>query len=115
NGLWARSDALGSITIANSSIVQYVNESPTFTFKFLNPFPLSQSILGFTISNGTNIVLTYATTPLATYHVESSANVWRASWVSLPGSTTNATGTSVSFTTPFSPTDRQRFFRVVSP
>ncbi len=32
NGLWARSDAIGSLTISNSTIAEYRDDSPNFTF-----------------------------------------------------------------------------------
>lgn len=36
NGLWARSDALGSMTISNSTIIQYKNDNaPGFSFTFV--------------------------------------------------------------------------------
>ena len=34
-GLWARSDALGSLTVSNSTIIGYRDDSPTFTFNFV--------------------------------------------------------------------------------
>ena len=35
NGLWARSDAMGSMTVSNCSIVEYRNDSSKFTFNFV--------------------------------------------------------------------------------
>ena len=35
NGLWARSDAVGSMTVSNSTIVEYRNDSTKFTFNFV--------------------------------------------------------------------------------
>jgi hypothetical protein len=35
NGLWARSDAVGSMTVSNSTIVEYLNASANFTFNFV--------------------------------------------------------------------------------
>jgi len=35
NGLWARSDAIGSMTLSNSTIVEYQDASPNFTFYFV--------------------------------------------------------------------------------
>jgi hypothetical protein len=34
NGLWARSDAIGSVTVSNSTIVEYRDDSPNFAFYF---------------------------------------------------------------------------------
>ena len=35
NGLWARSDAVGSMTVSNSTIVEYRDDSSNFTFNFV--------------------------------------------------------------------------------
>src|SRR5882724_1723280 len=35
NGLWARIDALGSMTVSNSTIAEYRNDSSKFTFNFV--------------------------------------------------------------------------------
>jgi hypothetical protein len=35
NGLWARKDAIGSMTVNNSTITEYRNNSPEFTFTFV--------------------------------------------------------------------------------
>jgi hypothetical protein len=35
NGLWARSDAIGSATVSNSTIVEYRDDSANFTFSFV--------------------------------------------------------------------------------
>jgi hypothetical protein len=35
NGLWARNDAVGSMTVSNSTIVEYQDASPNFTFYFV--------------------------------------------------------------------------------
>ena len=36
NGLWARSDTFGSMTVSNSAIVEYKNDSANFTFNFIS-------------------------------------------------------------------------------
>ena len=58
NGLWARSDAVGSMTVSNSTMVEYLNDSSTFTFNFVTSnIPVtvqtSPSGLSFTV-DGTN-------------------------------------------------------------
>jgi Pectate lyase superfamily protein/Divergent InlB B-repeat domain/Abnormal spindle-like microcephaly-assoc'd, ASPM-SPD-2-Hydin len=35
HGLWARSDAIGSMTVSNSTVVEYRNDSANFTFNFV--------------------------------------------------------------------------------
>jgi Pectate lyase superfamily protein/Divergent InlB B-repeat domain/Abnormal spindle-like microcephaly-assoc'd, ASPM-SPD-2-Hydin len=37
NALWASSNALGSLTISNSTIVEYRNDSTNFSFNFIGP------------------------------------------------------------------------------
>jgi hypothetical protein len=112
NGLWARSDAIGTLSVSNSIIGEYRNDSARFTLNFAPP---AQSILGTTINGGTTLTLTYAATQGFTYHVESATNLVPASWVTVPGSTTNASGNAVTFTTPLAPGNGPRFYRTVSP
>jgi hypothetical protein len=113
HALWARGDARGSLTVNNSSIVEYQDDSVNFDFFFSPPPP--QRILRLSTSGGTNLTLTYFTAPWSTYHVESSPTLTPASWTMVPGSTTNATGRAVTFTTPFQPGSLSRFYRTVSP
>ena len=35
NALWARSDAMGSMTVSNSTIIEYLDAAPNFTFYFV--------------------------------------------------------------------------------
>jgi len=113
NGLWARSDAIGSMSVSNSTIGEYRNDSSHFTFHFAPP--PAQRILNTTINGGTNVTLTYAATPGSTYHVEAATNLSPASWSMVPGSTTNATGNVVAFTGPLAPANGPRYYRTVSP
>ena len=113
NGLWARSDAIGSLSVSNSTIKQYRNDSAYFTFNFV--VPPAQRILNTTSAGGTNLTLTYGSTPGFTYHVESATNCLPASWATLPGSATNAAGSAVGFTAPLTPGDRPQYYRTVSP
>jgi len=41
NALWARNDAVGSLTATNSAIAEYLNDSATFTFHFTNDLALA--------------------------------------------------------------------------
>jgi hypothetical protein len=58
NGLWARSDAVGSMTVSNSTIIEYRNDSSHFTFNFVTsniPVTVQTSPLGLAFSvDGTN-------------------------------------------------------------
>ncbi len=113
NGLWARSDALGSMSVTNSTIRQYRNDSAYFTFNFA--LPPAPRILDTTITSGTSLTLTYASTPGFAYHVESATNLSPAFWATLPSSTTNSAGSAVTFTAPLTPGNGPRFYRIVSP
>jgi hypothetical protein len=35
HGLWARSDAIGSLTVSNSTVIEYKDDSPGFSFNFV--------------------------------------------------------------------------------
>ena len=74
--------------------------------------PPQQSITGVSVSGG-NTTLTYQTTPGHIYHIESSPTASPTTWTRVTGSTTNATGTAVSFTFPSS--GEQTFYRTASP
>jgi hypothetical protein len=76
--------------------------------------PPRQMITGVTISSG-SVTLTYQTTAGHTYHVERTPSLSPASWTTVPGSTTNATGAPVTFVAPFSPGTNAMFYRTVSP
>ncbi len=58
NGLWARSDAVGSMTVSNSTIVEYLNSSANFTFLFVTssvPVTVQTSPTGLSLTaDGTN-------------------------------------------------------------
>jgi hypothetical protein len=58
NGLWARNDAVGSLTVSNSIVVEYKNDSSNFTFNFVTsniPVTVQTSPLGLAFSvDGTN-------------------------------------------------------------
>jgi hypothetical protein len=74
--------------------------------------PPRQSVTGVTASGG-NTTLTYQTTPGHIYHIEGTPSLSPASWTRVAGSTTNATGASVTFSFPTS--GDQTFYRTVSP
>ena len=111
HGLWARSDTIGSMTVSNSTILDWRNDSPNFVFSFVPP--PAQRILNITVGSG--VTLTYVTTPGVTYHLESTTNLSPASWTTVPGSTTNATGNSLTFTAPIASSGGPRFYRTASP
>ena len=111
NGLWARSDAIGSMTFSNSTIVEFSNDSSGFLFNFVPPLPPRF----LNITAGGAVTLKYATCPGMAYHVESTTNLSPVSWTTVPGSTTNAPGNSVTFTAPLAPGSGPRFYRTVSP
>jgi hypothetical protein len=113
NGLWARSDAIGTMSVSNSIIAEYRNDSVNFAFNFSSP--PAQSIQKITVSGRTNVTITYATSAGCTYHVETATNVSSAPWSAIPGSTTNTAVNSVIFNTPMPAGSGPRFYRTVSP
>ena len=116
NGLWARSDTIGNATVSNSTIVEYQNDSTSFTFDFqTNAAPPGQSILGVTLTHDTWVSLTYATTPGYPYHVEAATNLNPVAWAAVTGSTTNATGSTVTFTDTNPLAGGQAYYRTASP
>jgi hypothetical protein len=74
--------------------------------------PPQQSVTGVTASGG-NTTLTYQTTAGHIYHIESTPGLPPTSWARVAGSTTNATGASVTFTFPAG--SGRMFYRTVSP
>lgn len=86
------------------------------------PFTVAQSgsapqqkILNILINGDGSVTLTYATTPGYTYHVEATTSLSPASWTTLSGSATNASGTVAIFTDPNPVVGNQRYYRTVSP
>jgi hypothetical protein len=77
--------------------------------------PPRQSILSAGVGNGSAFTMTYATTAGYSYHVETTTNLAPPSWSVIPGSVTNAAGTSVTFLDTNGLVDLQRFYRTVSP
>jgi hypothetical protein len=74
--------------------------------------PPRQSVTGVAVSGG-NTTLTWQTTAGHTYHIESTPSLSPTAWTRVAGTTTNATGASVTFTFPAS--GDQQFYRTVSP
>jgi hypothetical protein len=74
--------------------------------------PARQSVTSATVSGG-NTTLRYQTTAGHFYHVESTASLSPAVWTPVAGSSTNATGASVTFTFPAG--SAPLFYRTVSP
>jgi hypothetical protein len=112
HALWARADTRGSLTVTNSRIAEYHNDSSNFIFYFSPPPP--QRILRVSATGG-NLALTYATAPWSIYHIESSPTFSPAFWTIVPGSATNATGNATTFSVPITPGSLSQFFRTVSP
>jgi hypothetical protein len=77
--------------------------------------PPPQQITGVSINANNWVTLTYATTPGFVYHLEVTTNLFPAIWTTVPGSATNAAGSSVTFTDPNLMSGSQRYYRTVSP
>ncbi len=79
---------------------------------FLPPAP---SISGLSIKGTNGVLITYETQPGFYYHVETTSNLVPPFWTPLSGSTTNALGTSATFTDTNANARAPRFYRAVSP
>lgn len=97
----------GGVSIANAV-------SAPFTVSPGGTVP-QQKILGISINSNGSVTMTYATTPGYPYHVETTTSLTPAMWTTLAGSSTNAIGTSVTFTDPNPVSGGQRYYRTVSP
>jgi hypothetical protein len=112
HGLWARSDAIGSMMVSNSPVAEYRNDSTNFSFSF----GISAiDVLGIDIDGIAAVTLAYATTPGVSYHVEFATNLYAAAWAPISGSTTHAIGNMVTFTDSNAVAKAQRFYRIASP
>jgi hypothetical protein len=113
-------DRVASITSFISSGKITANGGPNVAYSFdpgankttLQVAPPQQSVTSVNVSGG-NTTLTYGTTPGHIYHIESTPVLSPTSWTRVTGSTTNATGASVTFSFPTS--GDQMFYRTVSP
>jgi hypothetical protein len=110
--------AAGKITAYGGSgtvNVDYNNTNPgkTTLTAASGAFPPQQGITGISVS-GSGTTITYNTTPGFTYHLESTPDLAAPAWSLVSGSTTNATGTSVTFADPAT-VSGTRFYRSVSP
>ena len=74
--------------------------------------PPRQSITAISVGGG-NVSITYQTTALNTYHIESSPSVSSPVWTPVPGSTNAATGAPVTFVFPAGASPQ--YYRTVSP
>jgi hypothetical protein len=72
-------------------------------------------IVGISLSGNASVTFTYPTVAGFPYHVETTTNLSPATWLTIAGSITNATGSIVSFTDPNALGSGQRFYRTVSP
>ncbi|HEX4645134.1 MAG TPA: glycosyl hydrolase family 28-related protein, partial [Verrucomicrobiae bacterium] len=116
---WARclnGCPVGSLTVSNSVVPEYQNDSGTFTFNFIsNVVPPRLPITGISVNQTNGVSLTFATQPGFSYHVETTTNLVPPAWTPMPGSNTNATGNSATFNDTNALTNTQRFYRTVSP
>jgi hypothetical protein len=108
----------GSYSGSNSSALVPLNGPITETANFAvvtNGSPPAQSISGIIVGTGGTVTLTYATTPGYSYRLQIATNLNPASWTTVPGSETNATDTSVTFTNLSPPGVGARYYRTASP
>lgn len=81
----------------------------------VNAPPSAQSIVAITVVAGTGVTITYNTTPGYAYHLETATNLHSPVWQLIEGSTTNASGSQISFTDTNSPDANLRIYRTSSP
>jgi Pectate lyase superfamily protein/Divergent InlB B-repeat domain len=93
----------------NSSAASVTTDGPITETASFQP-----TILGVSMS-ASNIVITYGTTPGSTYYLETTTNLASAIWTTVAGSTTNAAGTSVTFTISVQSDEQQLYFRAICP
>jgi hypothetical protein len=72
-------------------------------------------LASLTVNSDASVTLTYATYPGLSYHVEAATNLSPATWTTVAGSATNATGSTVTSIDPNPPGGAQGYYRVVSP
>jgi hypothetical protein len=105
----------GSLTVSDSVVPESQNDSSTFTFYFVSNLPPTHSITGLSVNASNGVLVTYATQPGFSYHLETTSNLARPAWAVLPASTTNVAGKSAAFTDTNPSAGAQRFYRTVSP
>jgi hypothetical protein len=108
----------GSLTVSNSVVPEFQNDSGTFAFYFISnivQLPPAHSITGLSVNVSNGVLITYDTQPGFSYHVETTTNLAPPIWAALSGSTTNAAGTSAIFTDTNPLIGGQRFYRTASP
>ena len=96
-------------TNTSTSITMNGPIAETGSFNFL------AAITGVTIGGDGSVTISYASTPGCPYHIETTTDLTSSAWTTLPGSTTNATGSTIIFIDPNATGDPQRFYRVGSP
>ncbi|HZV34896.1 MAG TPA: glycosyl hydrolase family 28-related protein [Verrucomicrobiae bacterium] len=107
---------IGSLTVSNSVVPEFQNDSSTFSFNFIsNVVPAALPIAGFSVNKTNGVTLTFSTVPGFSYHVETTTNLAPPAWTTIPGSNTNASSNSVTFRDLSPITNTQRFYRTVSP
>lgn len=90
------------------SLIGPITQSAAFS-------PPAQPLTALSVNPQTGATLTFGTVPGFPYYLESTTNLAPAFWSPLPGSNTNATGISATFTDTNLPASSRRFYRSVSP
>ena len=107
---WAGTGS-GSFSGTNNPAFVTINGPITQTANF----DFLAAITGITIGGDGSVTISYATMSGLTYHVETTTNLTSSPWTTVPGSTTNAAGSTIIFIDPNAGGDLQRFYRVGSP
>jgi len=101
----------GSYSGTNNPLFVTMNGpiTQTASFDFL------AEITGITIGGDGSVTIGYTTMSGLTYHVETTTDLTSSAWTTVPGSTTNASGSSIILIDPNAAGDPQRFYRIGSP
>lgn len=104
--------AAGKITANGGAGTLVYGFDPGWNKTIIQVAPPRKLITGVSVSGG-NVTLTYETTPGHIYHLESTPTLAPVAWTRVAGSTTNASGTSMTFSFPLGA--GAAFYRTVSP
>lgn len=113
HALWASAEAVGSMSVSNSVIPEFLNESRTFSFYFAPP-PVP-TILSASVSSGTNLVLKFCANPGTGYRVELTSDLLPPAWRGVPDCVTNASRNTATLAVPIPSGSSSQYFRIASP
>ena len=102
----------GSYSGTNNPASITMNEPITETAGFAI---IPTRVISVNVNDDASVTLTCATIPGCPYRLEAATNLVPATWTTVAGSATNATGSTVTFTDPNPPIRGQSYYRIASP